>query len=258
MRFRTAIILAALFCGAFYWAGGKLASTISDDSRSQLSKLATAGSAFSQESLGAAGRFTRLINIKQAVAAARQGRPTVPLSEIPLTMQQAILVMEDHRFYQHGGVDPEGILRAMLVNLQSGDVVEGGSTITQQLAKNLFLSQQQTFGRKLEEAGLALALEQAYSKEELLELYLNSIYFGSGAWGIADASQRYFDKQPKNLSLAECAMLAALPNAPSLTSPLEYPQAAKQRRQLVLDTMVKRGLLGPKQAQEAAAQPLVP
>ena len=173
-------------------------------------------------------------------------------------MQQAILAMEDQRFYQHWGLDPEGILRATLVNLQSGDVVEGGSTITQQLAKNLFLSQEQTLGRKFEEALLALALERAYTKEELLELYLNSIYFGSGAWGIADASQRYFAKTPNELSLAECALLAGLPNAPSLTSPLEHPQAARQRRQLVLDTMVRRGLVGPKQAQEAAAQPLVP
>ena len=258
MRFRTLVILVALFCGAFYWAGGKLATTITPDRQAQLSELTSTASTMSKSTLGTTGRFTRLFNIREAVAQARQGRPTASLAEVPLPLQQAILAMEDHRFYQHSGIDPEGILRATLVNLQSGDVVEGGSTVTQQLAKNLFLNQDQTFGRKIEEAALALSLERAYSKEELLELYLNSIYFGSGAWGIVDASEHYFDKKPQNLSLAECAMLAGLPNAPSLTSPLEHPEAARQRRQLVLETMVKRGFLGPQQAREAGKQPLVP
>ncbi len=258
MRLRTLVLLVALFCGAFYWAGGQLSTLVSSDKRTQVTQLVNTGIGLSKDTVSTAGRLTRLFHIKEAVAQARQGRPTVPLRNIPLPLQQAILAMEDQRFYQHCGIDPEGILRATLVNLQSGDVVEGGSTITQQLAKNLFLSQEQTLGRKLEEALLALALERAYTKEELLELYLNSIYFGSGAWGIADASQRYFGKASSDLNLAECALLAGLPNAPSLTSPLEYPQAARQRRQLVLDTMVKRGLIGPKQAQEAAAQQLVP
>ena len=258
MRFRTLMIFVVLFCGAFYWAGGKLATSISPDKRAQLSELTGSASALSKNTLGTTGRFTRLFYIKEAVTQARQGRPSASLSEIPLPLQQAILAMEDHRFYQHSGIDPEGILRATLVNMQSGDVVEGGSTITQQLAKNLFLSQDQTFGRKIEEAVLALLLERSYSKEELLELYLNSIYFGSGSWGIVDASEHYFDKKPQNLSLAECAMLAGLPNAPSLTSPLEHPEAARQRRQLVLDTMVRRGFLGPQQAREAGRQPLVP
>lgn len=267
MRLRNLIILVALFCGAFYWAGGKLATTLHGETPSQtsqapqvsqVSQITDSAASRAKAALGTTGRYARFLNIKEAVAEARKGRPTAPLAEIPLPLQQAILMMEDHRFYQHSGIDPEGILRAMLVNLQSGDVVEGGSTITQQLAKNLFLSQDQTFGRKAEEAALALALERAYSKEELLELYLNSIYFGSGAWGVVDASEHYFNKAPRNLSLAECAMLAGLPNAPSLTSPLEHPEAAKQRRQLVLDTMVKKGLLGPKQAREAGDQPLVP
>ena len=188
MRLRNLIILVALFCGAFYWAGGKLATTLHGETPSQtsqapqvsqVSQITDSAASRAKAALGTTGRSARFLNIKEAVAEARKGRPTAPLAEIPLPLQQAILMMEDHRFYQHSGIDPEGILRAMLVNLQSGDVVEGGSTITQQLAKNLFLSQDQTFGRKAEEAALALALEHAYSKEELLELYLNSIYFGS-------------------------------------------------------------------------------
>lgn len=172
-------------------------------------------------------------------------------------MQQAIIAVEDSRFYQHSGFDVEGILRATLVNVQTGSFAEGGSTISQQLIKNLFLSQERTLGRKAEEFILAIDIEMNYSKEEILEMYLNTIYFGSGAYGIGEASNIYFGKPPFHLNLAECAMLAGLPNAPSLTSPYVSFEAAKQRQAVVLAAMTRNGYIGPAQAQDAKLTPIL-
>lgn len=173
------------------------------------------------------------------------------LKNISLNMQQAIISVEDNRFNRHFGVDIESIFRATLINLQHGQVEEGASTITQQLIKNLFFSNERTVNRKIEEVLLALILEQRYSKDEILELYLNSIYFGSGFYGITDASQGYFGKNPNELNISESAMLAGIPNAPSVYSPYVDFGAAKTRQAIVLNTMVKNGYIGEETSQDA-------
>jgi penicillin-binding protein 1A len=245
--------LLLLFGTAFFWAGG---SNVTD-----LVKPKTMPSipAISMEEKAPAGtweRIYRIIDLKSAVNTKIDKRSYVPLSEIPLTMQQAIIAIEDNRFYHHTGFDIEGILRASLVNLQTGQVTEGGSTITQQLVKNMFLSQDRTLIRKSEEFVLALDMEARYSKEEILEMYLNTIYFGSSAYGIKEASRIYFNKTPAKLTLPESAMLAGLPNAPSLYSPLVDFKAAKQRQAVVLSVMAKQGYIGNGQALEAKEAPL--
>ena len=153
------------------------------------------------------------------------------------------MAVEDNRFYNHYGIDYAGITRAALVNMQTGTLLEGGSTITQQLVKNLFLSQDRTWKRKAEEIILALDLELNFSKAEILEMYLNSIYFGSGAYGIAEASDTYFNKLPSELTIEESTLLAGIPNAPSLYSPFVNFRAAKERQEYVLSAMVKYGCL---------------
>lgn len=180
----------------------------------------------------------------------------VPLSQIPLTFQQAIISVEDNRFHQHGGIDLEAIMRALLVNLQSGELVEGGSTITQQLVKNLFLSQDRTWSRKAFEIPLTFLMEHQFGKQEILEMYLNSIYFGSGAYGIGAASQTYFAKPPTALTLPEAALIAGLPAAPSLYSPLVDQTMAMQRQRVVLSAMVKHGYITQQQADQARSAPL--
>ena len=180
----------------------------------------------------------------------------MPITEIPIEMQQALLAIEDHNFYSHGAIDIDGILRAALVNITAGEVVQGGSTITQQLTKNLFLSQEQTLSRKAEEALLALVMEQHYSKDQLLEIYFNTTYFGAGATGLKAAALTYFAKQPQELQLAECAVIASLPYAPSALNPLENPEGCKKRQLLVLQTMVKRGYIGTTLAEKAASTPV--
>ena len=169
---------------------------------------------------------------------------------------QAVVAVEDARFYSHPGFDLEAIARAALVNLQSGDIEEGASTITQQLVKNLFLSPEQSLERKIEELALAIDFEFRYSKNEILSLYLNTIYFGSGYYGIYDAAHGYFGKDPSQLSLPEAAMLAGIPNAPSLYSPYESFLMAKKRQFVVLDAMVRAGYIDERTATEAKIEPL--
>ena len=180
----------------------------------------------------------------------------IPLTQIPPVFQQAIISVEDNRFHQHSGIDIEAVMRAMLVNLQSGELVEGGSTITQQLVKNLFLSQDRTWSRKAFEIPLTFLMENQFSKKEILEMYLNSIYFGSGAYGIGAASQIYFAKSPPALTLAESALIAGMPAAPSLYSPLVDLAMAMQRQRVVLAAMVKHGYITQQQADQARASAL--
>jgi len=168
-----------------------------------------------------------------------ENRLPVPLSKIPKNLQNAFVAAEDARFYQHIGIDPRGILRAVWSNITDRGVSEGGSTITQQLAKNALLSQDRTLKRKIQEALLALQIEQKYTKNEILELYLNQIYFGEGAYGVQSAAIVYFGKNVENLSLEECAMLAGLPKSPNYYSPLNNLKAAMDRQSTVLDQMVK-------------------
>lgn len=185
-----------------------------------------------------------------------ENRTFVPLSKIPLNLQDAIISIEDDRFYQHHGVDPKGIFRALWVDIRGTGGLQGGSTITQQLAKNVFLTQDRTLARKVEEVFLALQLERKYTKEEILEFYLNQIYFGHGAYGVQAAAQIYFGKNIEDLNLAECALIAGLPKGPGYYSPYEHWEVAKTRQATVLDRMAELGYITPEQAQAAKEQPL--
>ncbi|MDN5279428.1 MAG: penicillin-binding protein [Clostridiales bacterium] len=178
---------------------------------------------------------------------------TVILSskEIPEKMKHAVVAIEDERFYQHYGIDLIGIARAMIKNVKAGRVVQGASTLTQQLVKNAFLTSERTFKRKAIEAMMAFQLERKYSKEEILTLYLNEIYFGHGAYGLAAAAELYFDKKPMDLTIAECAMLAGIPKSPVAFSPYRNAENNKARRDLVLAKMVELGFITPAQYEAA-------
>lgn len=175
----------------------------------------------------------------------------VPLSQIPKPLRDAVIATEDARFYSHYGVDPTGIARAIYQNFRRGRIVEGGSTITQQLAKVLFLTPDKSLGRKLKEAVLAVELERRYSKDRILELYLNQIYFGHGAFGVEAATRTFFGKGVSEVTLSESALLAGLPKAPATYSPFEHLEAATRRRAIVLGRMVETGVLQPDQAKRA-------
>jgi penicillin-binding protein 1A len=183
-------------------------------------------------------------------------RSYVQFSRIPLKLRQAIIAAEDARFYEHGVLDLKGIARAAVKNLMSASVKEGGSTITQQLAKTLFLSHERTIGRKVKELQLAGELEQSYTKDQILEMYLNSIYFGHGAYGVEAAARTYFSKSVTELTLPEAALLAGLLRAPGRYSPLIDIKRAKARRQYVLDRMVATGVLKQVQARRANLAPV--
>src|SRR5512143_3702569 len=167
-----------------------------------------------------------------------ENRTPVTLANVPVMLINALIAAEDARFYSHRGLDPRGIARASARNIRARKVVEGGSTLTQQLAKVLFLTPERSYSRKLKEMALALRIEQRYTKEEILSLYLNQIYFGSGAYGIEAAARIYFNKAAKDLSIAECALLAGLPRSPKYYSPFKSPQNALGRRAYVLNRMV--------------------
>jgi len=184
----------------------------------------------------------------------------IALSEVPEALQQAVVATEDATFYQNPGVDGWAILRAAWINLRGGEVLSGGSTLTQQLARNLLLSPderyERTLTRKLREAVLAWRLDARYSKDQILELYLNETYYGNMAYGVEAAAQAYFGKPVRDLDLAECAMLAGLPQAPSYYNPLENLERAKERQAVVLDLMVKHGYLTAAEARRAKGEEL--
>ena len=180
-----------------------------------------------------------------------ENRLPVPISEVPKSLQNAFVATEDARFYSHHGIDPVGILRAVWVNIARSGVSEGGSTITQQLAKNAFLSQDRTLKRKVSEALLALRIEQRYTKQEILEMYMNQIYFGQGAYGVQAASKVYFGKDVQDLSLAQASILAGLPQSPNYFSPFNDLEASKKRQAIVLGQMVKYNYITQAQADEA-------
>jgi penicillin-binding protein 1A len=180
-------------------------------------------------------------------------RIVVPLEKIPQTLIDAFVAAEDARFFEHEGIDFFGILRALWKNIKAGGIVQGGSTITQQVTKSLLLTPERSYTRKLREAILAYRIEKYLSKKEILFLYLNQIYLGHGAYGVEAAAQNYFSKNVEELELAECAMLAGLPQAPSRYSPYSYPQRAKERQVYVLNRMVAAGYITTNEAAEALA-----
>ncbi len=180
----------------------------------------------------------------------------VALDEIPPDLLRAVVAVEDARFYRHPGVDPVGIVRAAWANLRARSVVQGGSTITQQLARTLFLTPERHLWRKVEELALALWLEARYPKDRILELYLNRVYFGEGATGIGAAARVYFGKEPAELTLGESALLAGLIRAPSALSPYRNPEGALKRRRVVLSRMEELGYILPQAAREAGNEPI--
>ncbi|MFW6236939.1 MAG: penicillin-binding protein 1A [Desulfosudaceae bacterium] len=183
-------------------------------------------------------------------------REPVDAADIPPVLADALVATEDNRFYAHSGIDLKGILRAAVMDLLAGEFVQGGSTITQQLAKTLFLTHQKTLLRKLKEAILAVQLERRYTKKEILTLYLNQVYFGSGTYGIKSAAALFFGKDPSRLTIAECALVAGLPKSPSRFSPLVNPELAIQRRNIVLRQMREHQVITDQEYKTARKEPL--
>ncbi len=172
----------------------------------------------------------------------------ISISEVPDTYKSATIAIEDHRFYSHGAIDIVTTARSLLENLKNKELSNGGSTITQQVARNMYFTQEKSFVRKVAELFVAIELEENYSKDEILEMYLNIIYFGDGYTGLKQASYGYYRKAPSKLSLYEQTMLAGIPNAPSIYSPNVNPELAKKRQKKVLDAMVKYGYISKAEA----------
>jgi len=250
-RKRFVFLLLLAFFGAFLWAGG---GSVMFSAFPAANNLNTSPAV--QNIVVVYNHVNRIVRLKSVVEAKLDRKNYVKISEVPLSFQQALIAVEDNRFYHHYGFDIEGILRATLVNMQTGSYTEGGSTITQQLVKNLFLNQEKNFARKAEEFILAIDMELSYSKDEILEMYVNTIYFGSGAYGLKAACQTYFGKPPSELTLAQSALLAGIPNAPSLYSPFVDFTAAKQRQAVVLSVMARNNFIGPSLVSDAMVAPL--
>lgn len=172
------------------------------------------------------------------------------ISELPQMYLDAVISVEDHRFYKHSGIDVIAIGRAIINDIKAMDFVEGGSTITQQIAKNEYFTQEKKITRKIAEVFMAYEIEKNYLKDEILELYINTIYFGNGYYNIKDACEGYFGKSPNEMTEGECIMLAGIPNAPSVYNPKENPKLAKERQKQVADKMVEYGYLSKEKEDE--------
>ena len=179
----------------------------------------------------------------------------VRLDELPVYVPQAVIAIEDRRFYSHFGIDPIGLARAAVSNYRAGHVVEGGSTLTQQLAKNLFLKPERTIQRKLQEMVLAIWLEAKFTKEDILQLYLNRVYYGAGAIGVEKAAQKYFRKSARDVALSEAAILAAVLKAPATYNPINHPEEARARAREVVKDMVEAGFITAREADRAVKAP---
>jgi 1A family penicillin-binding protein len=188
---------------------------------------------------------------------ADENREPVEIKRIPKRMQDAIIAIEDSRFYEHSGLDFRGLIRALWKNISSGDLnQQGGSTLTQQLARQIYLTPKKTMARKMKEAMLAIQIERNWSKKQILETYLNQVYFGGRAYGVQAASQTYFGKNVWQLNLPECALLAGLPQRPSKLNPYDNPEAARIRRNLVLSRMAELGMIAEAESEKAQRQPI--
>ena len=191
-----------------------------------------------------------------AVLRGSQSRVLVSSNDISAWMKQAIVATEDKRFWEHGGIDLHGMARALWADIRHQSTVQGGSTITQQFVKNALTGNAPTITRKLKEAALAWQLEQRWSKDRILTAYLNTIYFGNGAYGVERAARTYFGHSAKKLTLPEAALLAGIPEDPSLYDPVAHPDAARQRRLTVLRLMLQQGVIDKARFRWAAAQPM--
>lgn len=187
-------------------------------------------------------------SLTQCVESVTDKDSYVAYDDISKTYLDAVVAVEDHRFYQHGPVDYIAVLRALFTNIKNKELDEGGSTITQQVAKNIIFDQDKTIIRKIGEIFGAYDLEKNYTKNEILALYVNSNYFGNGYYGIYEASKGYYNKEPKDLNLDEASMLAGIPNAPSIYAPNINPDLAKKRQKHVLDKMVENGYITTEEA----------
>lgn len=196
------------------------------------------------------------INDRVIKGLSQHNQIVIPFQDIPEAFKQAVIAVEDKNFYRHHGVDPAGILRALLADLMAGEIVAGGSTITQQTAKVLYLSNERTLTRKIKELWYTILLERKYSKDEILALYCNSIYFGQGATGIEVAARTFFGKEARQLTVAEATLLAGLPNYPAGYDPYKHPERAKARQGIVLDRMVAEGYITKAERDQIARQPL--
>ena len=197
-------------------------------------------------------RVRRVYHFKESLEAKVDRKQFVSSKDIPDMMKKAIVATEDRRFYDHGALDLVSVTRALVTNYMAGQTLEGGSTIAQQTVKNIFLSHDRTLSRKIEELALAVQLEKNYTKDEILELYLNTIYFGHGAYGIKDAARIYFGKDVKDLNVSQCAMLAGLPQAPSVYDPITHPEEGIRRMAVVLTLMAQQEYISSEDAVKAA------
>lgn len=188
-------------------------------------------------------RALEAVPLDQRVKQVREQESFTSFDELPDTYVDAVIAAEDHRFFDHNGIDPIAIGRAVVNDIKAMSFVEGGSTITQQLAKNLYFSQEKELTRKVAEVFMAFHLEANYSKEEILELYVNSIYFGNGCYDVASASQSYFGVEPDQMNENQCTLLAGIPNAPSVYDLTLNPDLAQQRQRQVVEMMVKHEYL---------------
>ena len=233
-------------------------SSPNKNSQSDAEKTSAVTNTGLNEDAGIFGSVGIMFDIETAVNNRVKMIPNyVALKDISRDLQKAIIAVEDTRFYTHSGFDVEGIARAAVVNVEAGQIEEGASTITQQLVKNMFLTSEPTFTRKAEELLLAMNIERHFSKDEIMELYLNTIYFGSNFYGIYSASQGYFGKEPKDLTIGESTMLAGLPNAPSLYSPYVDFMLAKKRQLVVINAMKRAHLLNDREAENARIEEIV-
>ena len=197
-------------------------------------------------------RVRRVYHFKESLEAKVDRKQFVSSKDIPDMMKKAIVATEDRRFYDHGALDLVSVTRALVTNYMAGQTLERGSTIAQQTVKNIFLSHDRTLSRKIEELALAVRLEKNYTKDEILELYLNTIYFGHGAYGIKDAARIYFGKDVKDLNVSQCAMLAGLPQAPSVYDPITHPEEGIRRMAVVLTLMAQQEYISSEDAVKAA------
>ena len=194
--------------------------------------------------------------LEEMVQEIRSQKSYTKISNIPDIYKDAVIAVEDHRYYNHKGIDIIAIGRALLNDIRARELIEGGSTITQQLAKNMYFTQDKTLTRKIAEVFMAKKIESNYNKEEILELYVNYIYYGSGYYDIKSASLGYFDKEPQDLTEGESIMLAGIPNAPSVYNPKVSPRLARERQKQVIDKMIKYGKLSEGKADEILSENL--
>lgn len=216
--------------------------------------VAGCGFSLAGEGYGLYKNAVEEVSLEEKVAKIRNQENFTSIEELPETYVQAVISVEDHRFYEHGALDPIAIGRALVNDLKAGRYVEGGSTITQQLAKNLYFSQEKTMNRKAAEVFLAFELEQKYTKDEILELYVNSIYFGDGYYSIGEASEGYFGKPASQMNDYEATLLAGVPNAPSRYAPSKNLALAEKRQQKVISRMEACGYLNDQAASVMSAE----